>query len=374
MILYLGVSSAVVNPALTFAPLLVGGMVTTLGFSTSSAVAITSTELVATSLAFIPALWWVTRLSWKRVATYALFAVTLGNILSVSCDSFASLVFVRGITGLFEGTLLIVYMVVTAQVDNTERLFGGKLALQMLSVVAGLALFPLIILEWGVSAVYAVLAVLTGALLFGVNVIPNNENRPPITQKKTNQGGWWGYLSLLSLLMFAAGTNVVWTYLERIGTASNLAFDIIGYILAAAISIAIVSGLFCAAIGLKFGRLIPISVGLLAGVLGCWLLKSASATMINSFALGAFLIGIAKVIPLPYLFGCLAVFDNNKRLAIFSHVVLSLGMAGGPLLAVLFVQDSAAVNVVYIGLVVLVLTWVLAIKLTAAAKQAQQTN
>lgn len=372
LVIYLGISSALVNPALAFAPIFVGGMVTVLGLSTKSAVIILAAELVASALSFLLALWWVSKIPWRKVALISLFATSLGNFLSINCDSFYTLLMVRFFTGLFEGNLLIIYMLVAAQITKTEQLFGGKLALQMLTVVVGLALLPRIVSVYGLSGIYVVLTVLTGALALGVRLLPNidTSQRSLFAQNKQINPSLWGSLSLLLLLLFAAGTNVVWTYLERIGTANSLALDQIGLILACAILLSITCGLICSSIGIRFGRLLPIVFGLSAGIAGCFFLRIEDVTLIY-FLIGVFLIAAAKVLPLPYLFGCLAKLDHNKQLAVFSHVVLALGMALGPLLTVMLSHDVGYKNVLVLSVVILSLTLLLSIKLVQVVRQVE---
>lgn len=372
LIIYLGVSSALVNPALAFAPILVGGMVTVFGFSTNNAVLITSIELVASSFSFIAALWWLSRVAWRKIAFISIAATSLGNFLSIGCDTFNELLFIRAITGFFEGNLLIIYMLVAAQVSNTEQLFGGKLALQMITAVVGLAVFPSVIAAWGMSGIYGVLTVATALLALGVYLLPNIDKTKfkPVIQKHQVKLTLWGALCLLLLLMFASGTNVVWTYLERIGTANALSLNHIGMILAGAILLSILCGFVSSSVGIRFGRLLPILIGLLAGIIGCLFLRTEQVTL-NFFIIGVLLIAIAKVLPLPYLFGCLAVLDKRKQLTIFSHVVLSVGMASGPMVAVMLSQQKGYAIVLLFSIVMLSLTLMLAIKLINVVKRVE---
>ena len=169
-----------------------------------------------------------------------------------------------------------------------------------------------------------------------MRLLPNLDKTifEPIKNKPQAKLTLWGVLCLLLLLMFASGTNVVWTYLERIGTANELSLNAIGLILSAAILVSIICGFICSSVGLRYGRLLPITIGIIAGIAGCIFLRTDELTT-RLFIIGVFFIAIAKVLPLPYLFGCLSMLDTRKQFAIFSHVVLSLGMAAGPMLAVL---------------------------------------
>ncbi len=372
LVFYIGVSSALLNPAVTFAPVFLGGMVGASDFSINSAVMILSLELIATALAFLPALWWVARISWQRVTAIALVLVTFGNFFSSFCETTSSLMLLRIFTGVFEGTLLIVYLLVLAQANKIERMFGGKLGIQMLTEVMGFVIFSYIISLWGMSVVYICLALITGLLVFGVRLIPNQIQQKIVVADDIRKIRFSGFICLLLLFFFAAGINTVWTYLERIGATNGLAIDAVGLILAAAVFVAIISSLLCSAIGVRFGRLTPLFFALFTGVLGCLFLLNGPS--LSYFLIGVFMIAIARVVPLPYLFGCLAVLDRDKRLTIFSHVVLSLGMATGPWLIVLTTAKIDYDQILWIGVLLLSSTLLLAFKLTAVVAKLESAN
>jgi len=64
-------------------PLYIGALVDYLGLSEAQAGLLTSLELLGTSAAAVMAVFWIRRLSWRRVAAYAAGALLLGNLLCV---------------------------------------------------------------------------------------------------------------------------------------------------------------------------------------------------------------------------------------------------------------------------------------------------
>lgn len=369
LISYFGVSSAVVNPALIFAPLLVGGAVATLGCSTGEAVSIVSIELFSTALAAIPALWWVVKISWRKVAVVSMLAVMLGNFASVFCESAQSLLLVRGLTGLFEGTLLSLYMAVIAKARQPERIFGGKLALQMFVGAVGLAFFPSVIGSWGVQAVYGILGLATLGLLLGVVHFPAGQGGgladtkvPAIDRVAKARPQRWRYAVLVLLFVFGAGINGIWTFLERIGAAYGLSLETVGWTASVSSVLAILCGILCAVAGTRFGRLMPMSVGLLLGLGGSIILFMANDSML-SFTVGVCLVTIARVVPVPYLFGFVAQLDHKGTLAVLSHIAIAAGMALGPALAVPIFANGGIEAVLIVGMLLLSTTWLMALKL-----------
>ena len=166
LILYFGTASMVANAALVFAPLLISGLVSSYQFSESEAVFVIATELLASAFSAVPALWWVSKINWRGVSIVSLLALVLINLISTLLVDFTYIAILRGIGGFFSGTLLILYMVVIATLPDTERIFSGKLVVQLLFSALGMALLPFVITRFGVDGVYFILAVL-GLLLMG---------------------------------------------------------------------------------------------------------------------------------------------------------------------------------------------------------------
>ncbi|MEI8648254.1 hypothetical protein P4S73_10570 [Paraglaciecola sp. Hal342] len=104
----------VANAALVFAPLLISGLVSSYQFSESEAVFVIATELLAGAFSAVPALWWVSKISWRGVSIVSLLALVLINLISTLLVDFTYIAILRGIEGFFSGTLLILYMVVIA--------------------------------------------------------------------------------------------------------------------------------------------------------------------------------------------------------------------------------------------------------------------
>ena len=369
MIGYFGAASAVANPALIFAPVLVGGAVSTLGFSTVGAVGIVSAELLSTALASIPALWWVVNVNWRTVAVVALLATILGNFASVFSASLEALMLIRTLTGLFEGTLLALYMAIIAKSPQPERIFGGKLALQMFAGAVGLALFPAIIDTWGVQGVYAILGTAAMALLPGIRNFPVGDGTGAADRKlPVNQGasGWWAerweYSVLALLFVFGTAVNGIWTFLERVGTGYGLSLEVVGWAASLSTILAIVSSMICAMLGTRLGSTTPISTGLLLGIGGAVVLATAGGD-VALFILGASLVTIARVVPVPYIFGFVAQLDRRGKLAVLSHIAVASGMAAGPVLAVPVFTRGGVEAVLIVGALFLGATWVLALKL-----------
>lgn len=334
LILYFGTASMVANAALVFAPLLISGLVSSYQFSESEAVFVIATELLASAFSAVPALWWVSKISWRGVSIVSLLALVLINLISTLLVDFTYIAILRGIGGFFSGTLLILYMVVIATLPDTERIFSGKLVVQLLFSALGMALLPLVITRFGVDGVYFILAVL-GLLLMGpTNAIPSNAYASVNKQCNGAASNSVLYfprnniLILIALFVFATGTSIMWAALVPMGEYEGISLADTGWVLSAATVSSIFGGFLSTLAGTRYGRAAPISIGLFMGAGGAILLMFSS-TNVGYFLLGSCLICIARVVTIPYLVGLMSVFNQFGRLAILSHVALATGMAFG---------------------------------------------
>jgi MFS family permease len=374
LILYFGTASIVANAALVFAPLLISGLVSSYQFSQSEAVFVIATELLASAFSAVPALWWVSKISWRGVSIVSLLALVLLNLISTLLADFTYLAILRGIGGFFSGTLLILYMVVIATLPDTERIFSGKLVVQLLFSALGMALLPFVIAQFGVGGVYFILAVLGLLLMMPKNVIPKNSSAS--AHKQFNGAACHSVLYfprnniliLVALFVFAMGTSIIWSALVPMGEYEGISLADTGWVLSAATVSSIVGGFLCTFAGTRYGRVVPISIGLFMGAAGAILLMFSSTNMVY-FLLGSSLICIARVVTIPYLVGLMAVFNQFGHLAILSHVALATGMALGSYVVSLLMTHVSLYWLPILTLFCMVLTAIVLVSLKRPVDQ-----
>ena len=153
--------------SLLLAPLIVGGLVTTLGFSSEQSGYIISSELAGIALAAIPAALWLSRFNWQRVLYVMLVMLIAGNFLTSTLTDYSTFLIVRFITGFTAGLSLAVSMSVINLSRDPDRNLGLWFSVQLLLTVVGLAVLPAFISGFGIAGVYTLLAAFQFVLLFG---------------------------------------------------------------------------------------------------------------------------------------------------------------------------------------------------------------
>ena len=244
------------------APLLVGGYVTQLGFSSQQGGYIISAELAGFAVAAIPAAIWVKRFNWRTALYLSAGSVILMNLVTSSLTGFALFPVVRFLGGFASGIQLAVCMAVIHRNLDPDRSLGYWFGLQLLVASVGVIFLPALIADVSVGAVFLLIAGLHALLLLFIRFIPDSgeiEQMPEV--KATGSIPVLVALGFVGLYLFEAGIMGVWAYYERIGDAGGISAQTIGYALSASLFLGFLGSMATAALSTRFNRLIPVALG-----------------------------------------------------------------------------------------------------------------
>lgn len=335
---------ASITPAvLLFAPVIVGALVTDLGFTLQQAGYIISIELAGMAFATIPALFWLSKLNWQKVCYVALAFIITANLASAQITSFEYLAFVRFMLALAGGSIMLIGLATIGLAENQERLFGLWVVGQLLVGTIGLATLPHVVTLGGVGAFYAGLAVLMVPLLLLVRHLPSHGARDIGAQAKISTTVLkLGTLGLAAIFLFYVSLGGVWAYVERIGAAAGFASSSIGYTLSIASIVGIAGATTASAMGARFGRLIPIVAGFMLLLASIFLLFSLHEEL--TFLLASCFFKYAWTFTLPYLLASMTSLDKSGHLIVTTNLVIGGGLAAGPALAALTLTENVDFN------------------------------
>jgi predicted MFS family arabinose efflux permease len=348
--------------SLLLAPVMVGGLVTTLDFSSQQAGYIISAELAGLGLAAIPSTLWMKRFNWQHVL-YAMLSILLAaNFLTSNLSDYSSFLMVRFLAGFAAGLALAVSMSVINLTRDPDRCLGYWFSLQLLLTVVGLALLPGFISKFGIGVVYALLGSFQFFLLFGVRLVPSSG---PSEQAATIASGKsilvLAVLGFTSIFLFELAVMGLWTYYERIGDAGGLPAQKIANALSIGAFVGFLGSLTAAALTTRFGRLIPIAFGMGLGIFSILILRTEFSVIM--FVVSASAFNFAWYFLLPYLMAAIANIDESGRLLIFVNFITGVGLTIGPALAAKLQTEDSYEPVIWMGVITLVLSFLLMIRL-----------
>ena len=337
------------------APLLVGGYVTQLGFSSQQGGYIISAELAGFAIAAIPAAIWVKRFNWRTALYLSAGCVILMNLVTSSLTGFALFPVIRFLSGFAAGIQLAVCMAVIHRNLDPDRSLGYWFGLQLLVGSVGVIFLPGLIADFGVGAVFLVIAGLHALLLLFIRIIPDRGEIEQVPEvKATGSIPVLVALGFIGLYLFEAGIMGVWAYYERIGDAGGISPQTIGYALSASLFLGFLGSMSTAALSTRFNRLIPVALGTGLAVLCTALLLTDFSTATYVISVGLFI--FAWYFTLPYIMGCIANVDATGRLLILSNMVAGLGTSTGPACAALLQTSDSYVPVLWMGIITMLVS------------------
>ena len=351
------------------APLLVGGFVTELGFSSRQGGYIISAELAGFALAPIPAAIWVKRISWRTAMYIAAGSVILMNLLTSTLTDFTFYPAVRFVSGFAAGIQLSVCMAVIHRTRDPDRSLGYWFGLQLLVASVGLIFLPGLIAAFGVDAIFLLLASLHILLMLLIRFIPSGEETVKIPEVRAKGSVHiLAALGFVGIFLFEAGIMGVWTYYERIGATAAIASQTIGYALSASVFFGFVGSMTAAGLTTRFSRIFPVALGTGLAILSVAILLTDFSTI--AYIVSAALFSFAWYFTLPYLMACIANVDTSGRLLILSNLVTGLGTSTGPAFAALLQTSESYVPVLWMGISVMLLSLLLVSRLALQPSRA----
>lgn len=313
------------------APVLVGAMITQLGFSEAQAGYAMSADLGGMGLASLPALWWVRAVNWRVVALSAFGCMIVGNISTVFVDSFDLFMVIRLLTGTAAGTCMVLCITSIALMKDPDRVFGYMVVGNLVFQTIALAVLPRVIPLLGLGFAYASIAAAMIGFVFLVRYLPAH-GKPSVQARdgiaQTNPVVLWAVLGLIAISMYYIGVTGVWAYLERIGDAAGFPATRVGDALAISSFTGLLGAALAAAVAAKFGRTLPVLTGHLLTIAGIGLLTGSLSY--PSYLIAICVYNFAWNFLLPYLLACIAAVDVTGRLIASTNGFIGVGLAAGP--------------------------------------------
>lgn len=297
-----------------------------------------SAELGAMSLATVPAWWWMRRISWRRMALIAGIVFVLGNLFCAFVTRYETLLVARFIASLGGGTLMILCISCAAGTANPSRTYAFWVLGQLLLGAVGLLVLPTLFQLYGLKAAYLILAAIM------LCALPLTFAFPPRFQPATGSGARvnapaGGRLrAVLAVLLFYLSLSAVWTFIGSIGEAAGMTPVRSGQVLAAATVFGIIGAGVAALRGTRGRDGAPVVLGYGLLVLSVALL--AGQPMLARFALAAVLFKFTWTFVLPFILARVATLDGDGRLMNSINLVIGGGMALGPMLAGLLLENT----------------------------------
>lgn len=323
--------ASVTPSAVLLGPLIVGGLVTELGFGAQAAGNMIFAELSGAACATFPALYWISRSNWRTVLYISLATMTLCNLASVIVTSPWLFGGIRFIAGLGVGSVMAITLLTCGMTRQQERTLSFWMTGQIVFAAVMLAAMPYIFAVVGIGGLYGCLVAATTLLLLVVPFMPRTGglavhqrwgDLPSVTRRSAP-------LALIGLLFFFIAMGGVWNFVERLGDAAGYGRKFIGLTLAGVSAVGVCGSISAAWLGLRWGRLAPFLCGIAILIVSMLLLRDLASPL--QFVLAAFLFKFGWWFVSPFILANITTLDRSGKLITATNFVIAAGQAMGPL-------------------------------------------
>jgi len=327
--------------AIILMPMIVGGLVDNYGFTEQQAANVAALEGLGIVFASVFAAFWIRKLSWVRALAFSFLLYAMLNVISANLQEFTPLLVSRFLTGLAGGNLFAVTVAALGDNREPDRAFGLAQAVQGAMMLAAFAASPYLLEEWGVGAVYYLLAAAAIVTMLALLRFPvQGVDRSDIVEN-TERGESHTVLISLGLIasvIFFINVFGFWAFIERIGQAAQLPASTIGLALGVSQILAIAGALAAALASNRYGRYLPLLIVLIGQSIALFALLGEFGPVAYFVSAGAF--QALFIVAVAYQMGAIAKLDIKGRYLVVMTAAQGLGAAFGPAIAAALIREG----------------------------------
>lgn len=310
----------------------------------------------------------VKNIPWRKTTAILLVLMMLVDIISSQITSAENLIAIRFLHGTIGGVSVGIGLSVIARTLNPDKIFGMLLVVQYSFGSLGIWTVPRLVESFGHMAVFGVLMLFSVMTLVILPFIPNVREAKSTNNPFKINFSYLLVLALIALFLFQASNMGVADYAFELGKDIGLVNTEISNLLTVANIISISGGLFVYVIGTKYGRTIPLFIGVSISAIFTYLLHySENITM---YFIANTVTGIAWAFVIPYILGLCASFDSHGQMAALAGFVSKVGLATGPLVGSMFILNYGFEMILNIATIALIGATILITYSSAGQKDA----
>ncbi|MCR8923084.1 MFS transporter [Dasania sp. GY-MA-18] len=323
--------------------------------------------LLLYSLSSTSALFWVRRYNWQYSAAISLALFIIGCFIGFSSQLYISKLIGFACISLGSGALYSLSLIILSDTANPDRAFGYAVSLQVTGSSLLIFLTPQAINLWGFDSIYSLMAILALSGLAVIYWLPC-AGRAVADLSPSALGVLANPKALLSVaacFLFFFNIGSVWTYIERMGVASNLSTESASTLLAIAAMIAIIGSLAASYLGDRYGRIRPLGLATAGIVLAVYGLSFTISA--EFYFMAALLYAAMWNFSMPYQYAAVNQCDPSGKAVALTPAFQTLGGAMGPAAAGLLISNSNFIAVGHLatgGVVLSLCLFALALKNT----------
>jgi predicted MFS family arabinose efflux permease len=334
-------------------PGFVQGMVEHIGFTDQQAGYIVSTEMWGMTVSAIAMMFLVSRVNWRLMFRLSLGLLMVGNFLSAFVTDYSTFQVLRFFTGMGGGAIVALCYATFALTAKADRNFGLGIMFVLVYSAAVYPLLPLVFAHVGMSGLLLFFGIFAVVGLPFVRQMPTSgEEHIETDENAVNIGASRKMLALAAMFVYFVANFIVWTYIFRIGVAAGLSEQEVANGLSFSQFLGIAGAFTAAAVGARFGRGIPLSLGILGGAIPLIFLFGTTSAI--WYAVIVSIYQFAWNMTHPYLLAAMASFDPSGKMVVYATAMQFIGVSVGPALGAIAITSDGYENTLLMGIALLV--------------------
>lgn len=338
------------------------------GFSGAQIGWLLSADMGANTVAILSTPFWIHRIDLRRALIGALSLFAGANLLCIGVTEFHQILILRYLVGFGMGALVSIAVAGIGATSKPDRNFGYALSVQV--ALGGALLFATTwLLELGgMNAQYLVFV---GIALM---ILPFVGSMPPTLQKQSHDASYSGLrisrpllLAFAGIAVFFAGMNSFWSFIERIANQADLSTEFVSFALSLSVLISVSGSLLAAWMSDRFGRMKPISIGVVITLVSVSILLVDTSKL--AFFISIILFNLMYNFVIPFQSGWVADLDRSGRNITLLPAVQGGGISLGPILAGMAISGQNYTPVIHLSGFLLVASMLLFLLLSRVASK-----
>ena len=341
-------------------PVFVQGISNGLGFSAEQAGYAASAEMSGFALATILLVFLAGKINWHKAFYFLLSWIVLGNLLSsVIASDFNMFLVTRMMAGIGSGGVVSLSFAMVGMTSNPDRNFGLMVSVAMISGAIVMYLAPGIMEASGLSGLLYLFSALGAVGLFLVRFAPLSLKEEAQDTLEVSQTNWMPILlSVGAMFAFWLAQGGVWAYLGLMGEVKEAGVDDISKALTLSQFSGLAGALLPVIFASRFGRVWPMALALLAGVLPLLIFIYGTGG-VQEFLIIALIYNFGFNLGHPYLLAIMANLDATGRVVIYSVAAQTIGMAVGPAVTANVLSEFGYNGIAWFGIFFFIATFMM---------------
>ena len=334
------------------------GLVENLGYDDQGAGYTASAEMFGLAATTILMTFTAHRLNWQRVVFWSILIMFAANALCAFTTDLNTFVVLRFIAGIGAGSLVSLSFAAVGLTKNPDRNFGFYIMWVLIYGAAVLLAMPAAYEIAGMQGVLIFFALFPLVAIPFIHNLPlTGESAAQVEVDAVNLSPPFKLMALLAMLAYFMAQGAVWAYLFLIGTSGGLSDQAVANGLTMSQFSGIAGALLAALVAKKYGRSIPLAIGIIGGAACLYFLVGEMAFLI--YALAVTIYNFLWNLTHPYLMAAMASFDRRGRVVVYAVAMQMVGLAIGPGLAATVISDNDYTNVNWLGAVLFITSFLL---------------